>query len=85
MPVRKLPKNYLVTTGRIARGPNQNPAGLEGPLEQNYLILLHDDPTVESFEEQPVMVPVLNGRPYTRCIGEVQTGRAWGSARHRTD
>ena len=65
MPVRKIPKNYLVTTGRIARGPGQKPAGWEGPLEQDYLILLHDDPTVESFEEQPVKVPVPKGRPYT--------------------
>ena len=65
MPVRKIPKNYLVTTGRIARGPGQTPAGWEGPLEQDYLILLHDDPTVESFEEQPVKVPVPKGRPYT--------------------
>ena len=65
VPVRKIPKNYLVTTGRIARGPGQTPAGWEGPLEQDYLILLHDDPTVESFEEQPVKVPVPKGRPYT--------------------
>jgi TnsA endonuclease N terminal len=65
VPVRKIPKNYLVTTGRIARGPDQQPAGWEGPLEQDYLILLHDDPAVESFEEQPVRVPLPKGRPYT--------------------
>ena len=65
MPVRKIPKNYLVTTGRIARGPGSRPAGWEGRLEQDYLVLLHDDPTVESFEEQPVRIRVPNGRPYT--------------------
>lgn len=65
MPVRSIPKNYLVTTGRIARGAGSIPASWEGPLEQDYLILLHDDPAVESFEEQPVRVPVPRARPYT--------------------
>lgn len=65
MPVRKIPKNYLVTTGRIARGPGNVPAGWEGRLEQDYLILLHDDQAVERFDEQPVRVPVPKCRPYT--------------------
>jgi hypothetical protein len=65
VPVRSIPKNYLVTTGRIARGAGSNPAGWEGPLEQDYLILLHDDPCVESFDVQPVRVPVPRARPYT--------------------
>ena len=64
MPARKIPKNYLVTTGRLARGPGNQPAGWEGRLEQDYYILLHDDPTVESFEVQSVRVPVPKGRPY---------------------
>ena len=65
MPIRKIPKNYLVTTGRLARGPNNQPAGWEGRLEQDYYVLLRDDPNVESFEVQPVRVPVPKGRPYT--------------------
>lgn len=64
MSARKIPKNYLVTTGRLARGPGNQPAGWEGRLEQDYYVLLHDDPTVESFEVQPVSVPVPKGRPY---------------------
>jgi hypothetical protein len=65
VPARKIPKNYLVTTGRLARGPGNQPAGWEGRLEQDYYILLHDDPTVESFEVQSIRVPVPKGRPYT--------------------
>ncbi len=64
MSIRKIPKNYLVTTGRLARGPGNQPAGWEGRLEQDYYILLHDDPIVESFEVQPVRVPVPKGRAY---------------------
>lgn len=64
MSVRKIPKNYLVTTGRLARGPGNSPAGWEGRLEQDYYTLLRDDPTVDSFEVQPVRVPVPKSRPY---------------------
>lgn len=66
MPVRKIPKNYLNVTGRVAHGPNSEQSGFESLLEKDYLLCLQFDASVEHFEVQSVQVPVPGHRkPYT--------------------
>lgn len=63
MPVRKIPKNYLVVTGSFPSQKNNRPLGFEGLLERDYMILLEFDDSVKGFEEQPVKIPVrVKGR-----------------------
>ena len=61
MPVRKIPKNYLGVTGGFASRKNGRMLGFESLLEKDYFVLLEYDDEVESFEEQPVRIP-LGGR-----------------------
>lgn len=72
MPVRKIPKNYLSVTGAFSSAKNGKSLGYESLLEQDLMILLEFDDSVESFEEQPVKIPVMaNGkklRPYVPDI-----------------
>lgn len=66
MAVRKIPKNYMNVTGRVAHGPNSEQSGFESLLEKDYLLCLQFDPTVEHFEVQSIQVPVPGRRkPYT--------------------
>lgn len=58
MPVRKIPKNYLGVTGSFASAKNSQMLGFESLLEKEYMLLLEFDENVESFEEQPVNIPV---------------------------
>lgn len=58
MPVRKIPKNYLGVTGGFASAKNSHMLGFESLLEKEYMLLLEFDENVESFEEQPVNIPV---------------------------
>jgi hypothetical protein len=58
MPVRKIPKNYLGVTGSFASSKNCQMLGFESLLEKEYMLLLEFDDNVESFEEQPVTIPV---------------------------
>jgi hypothetical protein len=58
MPVRKIPKNYLCVTGSFASRKNGRMGGFESLLEKEYMLLLDFDDNVESFEEQPVTIPV---------------------------
>lgn len=65
MPVRKIPKNYLVVTGSFASRKNGRMLGFESLLERDYMILLDFDDDVERFEEQPVSIPFKKGvKPY---------------------
>jgi hypothetical protein len=65
MPVRKIPKNYLVVTGSFASRKNGRMLGFESLLERDYMILLDFDDDVERFEEQPVQIPFRKGvKPY---------------------
>lgn len=64
MPVRKIPKNHLVVTGRVAR-PGGEPAGFEGMLEYDYVTLLKHDPDIAAFDVQPLRVKMPKGPPYT--------------------
>ena len=58
MPVRKIPKNYLVVTGGHSSHKNTVMNGFEGTLEPEYMLLLDFDDTVENYEEQPIVIPV---------------------------
>lgn len=58
MPVRRIPKNYLCVTGAFASKKNGRMVSFESLLERDHLLLLEFDPTVKSFEEQPVTVLV---------------------------
>lgn len=58
MPVRKIPKNYLVVTGRFASAKNDESHEFESLLERDHLILLEFDNEVASFDVQPVRIPV---------------------------
>ena len=66
MPVRKIPNNYLCVTGSFASRKNGRMGGFESLLEKEYMLLLDFDDNVESFEEQPVTIPVPGvARGYT--------------------
>jgi hypothetical protein len=58
MPVRKIPKNHLTVTGGFASRKNGEMGSFESLLEKEYMLLLDLDDGVESFEEQPVNIPV---------------------------
>lgn len=58
MPVRKIPKNYLVVTGSFASRKNDQMDEFESLLEKEYMLLLDFDERVERFERQPVTIPV---------------------------
>ena len=58
MGIRKIPKNHLFVTGRYASAKNGEMRDFESLNEKDYLILLNFDPTVASFEVQPVKIPV---------------------------
>ncbi|WP_070267943.1 heteromeric transposase endonuclease subunit TnsA [Duganella sp. HH101] len=58
MPVRKIPKNYLVVTGSFAGRKNREPNAFESLLEKEYMLLLDFDNSVLHYEVQPVKIPV---------------------------
>lgn len=58
MPVRKIPKNHLFVTGGYSSRKNMEMDAFESLLEKDYLLLLDFDDKVESFEVQPVHIPV---------------------------
>jgi hypothetical protein len=69
VPIRKIPKNYLMVTGGFASQKNGRMMGFESLLERDYMILLEFDDTVERFEEQPVKIPFKKGvKPYVPDI-----------------
>ncbi len=58
MPVRKIPKNYLVVTGSFASRKNDEMDAFESLLEKEYMLLLEFDERVLRFEVQPVTIAV---------------------------
>lgn len=54
MPVRKIPKNYRSITGRLPSTINGRCIGYESKLERDFYLRLEFDPTIESYEEQPL-------------------------------
>lgn len=81
MAVRKIPKNHLHVTGKFASQKNGHMGGFESLLEKDYMLLLEFDDAVESFEEQPVTIPMPGvPRGYTPDIlvhffSDVATGQ----------
>ena len=64
MPVRRIPKNYLFVTGRHASPRAAQVIEFESILEKEYMLLLDSDQQVESYEGQPVEIPLSRGRIY---------------------
>lgn len=69
MPVRKIRKNYLFTTGIVSTKKSIGDAEWEGTLEPDLYKILAFDPRVLNLEVQPLRVPWLDsigkGRLYT--------------------
>ncbi len=59
MPVRKIPKNYLLVTGAYSSQKNAVIDPFESLLEKEYMMLLDFEESVAKFESQPVRIPVL--------------------------
>lgn len=55
---RKIPKNRIFVTGAFSSRKNEAMDSFESLLEKDYLLLLDFDDEVESFEPQPVRIPV---------------------------
>ena len=58
MAVRKIPKNHLFVTGGYSSRKSEEMDAFESLLEKDYLLLLDFDDAVESFDVQPVRIPV---------------------------
>lgn len=58
MAVRKIPKNHLFVTGGYSSRKSEEMDAFESLLEKDYLLLLDFDDVVESFDVQPVRIPV---------------------------
>jgi hypothetical protein len=56
MPVRKIPKNYLVITGLFASAKNNTLCGYEGSLEPDLMHLAEFNRDIAKYEEQPVRI-----------------------------
>lgn len=54
MPVRTIPPSYRAITGRLAAAKSVGPAHFESALERDYLMTLEADPSVVSYEIQPL-------------------------------
>lgn len=54
MPVRKISKNYRSVTGTFASQKNGRNVFYESLLERDFFLTLEFDPTVSSYEEQPL-------------------------------
>ncbi|CAJ0700992.1 TnsA endonuclease N-terminal domain-containing protein [Ralstonia sp. 22086] len=64
MPVRRIPKNYLFVTGRHASPHADEVFEFESILEKEYMLMLDSDPHLESYDVQPVEIPLSRGRSY---------------------
>jgi hypothetical protein len=60
MPVRRIPKNYRNVTGIAAHSKAEGQAMFESTLERDFIALLEFDPTVETFEVQPLTIEWRN-------------------------
>lgn len=72
MPVRKIPKNYLLVTGDFSSKKNGRSLGYESLLERDLMILLEFDDTVKGFEEQPARIPFkVDGKPKKSYVPDI--------------
>lgn len=67
MPVRKIPRSRRSLTGRVAKRTCDTSPMFESSLERDLFIILDFDPSVLSFEEQPLRISFTDnqGRPHT--------------------
>lgn len=65
MPVRKIPRNYLHITGRIAMAGQPDSSAFEGGLEKDFYTLLDFDASVADVDHQPIKID------YRRPTGQV--------------
>lgn len=56
MPVRRIPRSSRSVTGRFPSEKRGGLAQFESTLERDFFLLLEFDPTVRSFEEQPLSI-----------------------------
>lgn len=79
MPVRKIPKSFRAVTGRFPSVINGRCVSYESKLERDYFLRLEFDPTVKSYEEQPVKISgKVNGKAVTYildCLVHFSNGR----------
>jgi len=54
MPVRRIPRNYLVVTGRMHTRHSEELQEFESLQEKDYVLLLGPDDDILSVEVQPV-------------------------------
>lgn len=66
MPVRTIPKNYLVTTGVFASSKNDRMCGFEGTLEPDLMAIAEFSKVVKCFEEQPVRIDYVDDKRLAR-------------------
>lgn len=63
MPVRAIPRSHSNVTGRVATEGGRAIA-FESTLERDFILLCQFAPDFQSIEEQPVAIPMPNGRRY---------------------
>lgn len=72
MPVRKIPKNYIVITGIAATDKAEGESAYEGDLERDFMKLMTFSDAVLKFEVQPVKISYTDSdgkqRSYTPDI-----------------
>lgn len=79
MPVRKIPKTYRSITGRFPSVVNCRCIHYESAVERDFFLSLEFDPTVLSYEEQPIRITGIdNGKSisYTPdCLVKFKDGK----------
>jgi hypothetical protein len=66
MPVRKIPKSYRAITGRFPSFINGRCVSYESSLERDFFLSLEFDPSVVSYEEQPIrLTEIRQGKQLT--------------------
>lgn len=78
MPVRKIPKNYRSVTGKFSSIKNGRSISFESTLERDLFLTLEFDPSVTSYEEQPLViageVDGLNIKYTPDCLATCEDG-----------
>jgi hypothetical protein len=59
VPSRRIGKSYRASTGFIQSKKDQSSQEFESRLERDAIMLANSDPTVESFQVQPVQIPYV--------------------------
>lgn len=66
MPVRKIPRTFRSVRGQFPSVKNDRSVAFESTIERDFFLSLEFDPTVRSYEEQPVQISgVVDGKEVT--------------------